>query len=269
VTVGTSAGISTLTISPGTAAPGTYTVRVDATSGTLSHSAAISYTIEAPPPPPPPPGSVAFHGVSTGSYPSGSTRTMTAPIPTGAVPGDVLVASVGFGLTAATVQPALTTPAGWTLVTRVNHGTVNALALYWHVYSTGDAAPTWNANGPVGGDVSISAYSGISRTKPVDTSATNDAGQASVYTAPTLTTTGSNELLVTAFFGHSLGGAATTWTLGSPLVQRVSVNNAGSRSLTAGDATRPTPGTSPAFTATASVAQQYALACVVALVPGP
>jgi len=263
VTVGPAVGNSTLTISPGTAAAGTYTVTVTGVSGALTHTAPVSYTIA---PPPPPAGTIAFHGASTNSYPSASTTVVTAAIPAGAVPGDLLVASVGFGNTSATTLPAISTPAGWTLVRRVDHGTVNSLSVYWHVYAKGDGAPVWTTSQSVGGAVSISAYAGVSAT-PIDASAVNDAGAASTYSAPTLVTTGPNELVVIGFYAHSASGAPTTWTVPAPPAQRSNFNNAGSRSMTTADALQAAAGTSRPFAANASVLQNYALAYAIALVP--
>jgi hypothetical protein len=265
VTVGPATASATLTLSPGTAAPGTYPIAITAVSGTLTHVATVSYVIS---PPPPPPGAIAFHGATTRSYASGASSTLTVAIPTGAVPGDVLVASVGFGNTGATVQPTITTPAGWTLLQRVNHGTVNALAVFWHVYAAGDLAPTWKTSTGVGGTVSISAYSGVSAVRPVDASAVKDAGSASSYTAPTVVTTAANDVLVLDFFAHSQSGASTTWTVPSSLKQRTNFNNAGSRSMTTVDGPLATAGTLPAFAATASIPQAYGLVCAFALTPG-
>src|SRR5204862_2021769 len=113
-----SPGSSTLTLSAGTAAAGTSTLTITATGGSISRTITISYSISAPPPPPPPPppsGAIVFRSVSTSSYPSGSTSVITVAIPAGAVPGDLLVASVGFGNSSAVTVPSISTPAGWTL----------------------------------------------------------------------------------------------------------------------------------------------------------
>jgi hypothetical protein len=263
VAAGPASGSSTLTILPGTATAGTSTVIVTATSGALSHSVTVSYTIL-----PATGAGIAFRGATTSSYASGSTTRITAPIPPGTLPGDLLVASVGFGNTSATTLPALTAPPGWTQVSKVDHGTVNSLAIYWHVYATGDVAPVWTANQSVGGAASISAYSGAA-TSPIDVSAGRDAGAASSFTTPPSVTTGASELLIAAFFGHSSGGGATRWTLQAPVSARSNFNNGGSRSMTTGDMLQPAAGASAPMTATASVLQNYALSCVVALKPKP
>ena len=268
VAIGPSSGSSTLTLSPGTAAPGAYVVTVTATSGSLIHSANVNYTIAPPPPPPPPAGGIAFRDLASSSYPSGTTNSMTAAIPAGAVAGDLLLASVGFGNSGATALPAISTPAGWTLVQRVDHGTVNSLAVYWHVFAAGDAAPVWTMGDTVGGDVSISAYSGVSAT-PIDASAGNDAGTGSSYSTPSVATSSANELLVASFFAHSNGGVPTSWTAQSPLTQRSNFNNGGSRSMTTADAPQSAAGVSPALSATSSTLQDYALSSVVALNPAP
>src|SRR4051794_4224074 len=70
---------------------------------------------------------------SVATYASESTTAIGVSAPAGAQPGDVLVASIGFGSSSAKSQPTLTAPAGWTLASRTNYGSVNALAVYTHV----------------------------------------------------------------------------------------------------------------------------------------
>ncbi|MFL5373007.1 MAG: galactose oxidase-like domain-containing protein, partial [Myxococcales bacterium] len=264
--VGPASGAATLTLSPGTAPPGTYRVTVTATSGTFTHSAVVSYTISPPPPPPPPPGSIVFRGSSTRSYPSSATTVLTTAIPAGAVAGDLLLASVGFGQSGAVTLPSISTPPGWTLVRRVDHGTVNSLAVYWHVFSSGDAAPSWTTSQSVGGDVSISAYGSVSGV-PVDVSAGKDAGAASSFTAPAVVTSHPDETIVAGFFAHSNAGVPSTWTWPAQLTERTDVNNGGSRSLTTADGVQTAAGTSTPFAVNASHLQDYALAYVLALNP--
>src|SRR3954454_9550117 len=48
------------------------------------------------------------------TYASESTRALTVGVPAGAQAGDVLVASLGYGITGAQTQPALSAPSGWT-----------------------------------------------------------------------------------------------------------------------------------------------------------
>jgi hypothetical protein len=259
--VATASGSSTLTLSPGSAAAGTYIVTVTATSGSLSRAVTVSYSIL----PSPPAGGIVFRSAATSSYPSVSTRLMSVSIPAGTVAGDLLIASVGFGNTGATVLPGITAPPGWTLVRRVDHGIVNSLAVYWHVHAAGEVAPVWSVNQSVGGAASISTYTGVASI-PIDISAAKDAGSASRFTSAAVVTRGSNELLVMGFFAHSAGGP-TDWIVQSPLNRRSNFNNAGSRSMTTADALQAAAGTSAEYAASASVLQGYVLSYVVALQP--
>src|SRR5207244_6675190 len=118
VNVALGTGTSTFTLSPGSAAAGTYTATITATSGSRSHSAPVSYTIV----PSSAAAGIAFRSTVTSSYPSVSTRLVSVAIPTGAVAGDLLIASIGFGKTGATVLPTITAPPGSTLIRRVDHG---------------------------------------------------------------------------------------------------------------------------------------------------
>src|SRR5262245_15922222 len=80
---------------------------------------------------------IGCHGATSATYPSESTKSLTLVVPSGAQAGDVLIASLGFGNSSAAVQPAVSAPAGWTLVSRTNRDPVGTLAVYWHVLAVG------------------------------------------------------------------------------------------------------------------------------------
>ena len=61
--------------------------------------------VQPPPPPPPPATGVVFHGASQAAYGSDATTSLRLTAPAAAQPGDVLVASLGFGSSAASTQP--------------------------------------------------------------------------------------------------------------------------------------------------------------------
>src|SRR5205814_127496 len=92
----------------------------------------------------------------------GSRRGRSRPgAPAGAVAGDVMLATLGFGSSSATAQPALTAPAGWTLVNRTNKDPVASLAVYRHVFAAGETTYTWTTSIPVGGTAFIAAFAGV------------------------------------------------------------------------------------------------------------
>src|SRR5690349_5052003 len=71
--------------------------------------------------PPAAPAAIAFHGTASASWASESTTSLQLSAPSGAVAGDVLIASIGFGKTGSGAQPTVTVPAGWTLVSRTDN----------------------------------------------------------------------------------------------------------------------------------------------------
>jgi hypothetical protein len=115
--------------------------------------------------------------------------TLTPPATTQA--GDVMVAQVANRDGASTLTP----PAGWTLVSRTSATTVTS-AIYWKVATASESAVTWtlaSANVQMVGG--IAAYSGVNTTSPVHTSGFA-TGQGTTATAPSVTTTVANTMLV-------------------------------------------------------------------------
>ena len=194
-------------------------------------------------------------GVVTGTSGTGG---LTLTKPSGAVTGDVLLASVGGTGNYSSVYP--TAPPGWTLVRRdgVNQG---GQFTYTRVVVEGEPSSyTWtgllsNAAG------SVAAFSGVDTTNPVNvTSGTFDADGGTV-TAPSVTTTRANVLLIAVF-------GAFTWSntpVGTPTgMTRVSGFNTGSGLAGAvARESRASPGATGARTTTApdsqSVGQLIAL----------
>jgi phosphatidylinositol-3-phosphatase len=214
-------------------------------------------------------GAVAWRATARSSYGSASTRTLTVAAPPGAQPGDLLLASIGFGSSAATVQPTLTAPAGWALVRRSNLGASDALAVYWHVFASGEAAYSWSAGVPVGGTAWISAYSGADTTAPIDV----EAGQAVAISGtrlstPSITTRAANETLVASFYAHANVAGTNTWTPPPTMTARVNLHNGTSRSALGSDAAQAAVGPSGVFTATASISENYGIVHLAALKPG-
>jgi len=103
---------------------------------------------------------------TTVGYRADSAKELTAGAPAGAKPGDLLVASLGFGASDARTQPLLSAPDGWELVSRTTESSIGALAVYRHVLAAGESSFTWRASVPVGGTAAIAAFSGVSRANP-------------------------------------------------------------------------------------------------------
>jgi len=216
-------------------------------------------------------GSITSRGAAaTAAYTADSTTQLTVVAPSGAQAGDVLVAAVGFGRSNATSQPALSAPAGWTLASRTNQGNITALAVFSHVFASGETAYTWTTTVAVGGTLLVAGYAGVDATNPVDVSKGQAAPKkTSAVTAPSVTTTGPNEMLVAAYVGSKSNGGATTWSPPAAMTEVGDVNNGGSRSGSLDDAVQAAAGASGTKTANASAAQDSGAGALTALRPSP
>ncbi|HEY0191489.1 MAG TPA: hypothetical protein VGC42_10240 [Kofleriaceae bacterium] len=173
----------------------------------------------------------AFRAAST------ATKTTTAAKPTGTVAGDFLLAALEVDADPASITP----PAGWTLVRDQLAGSGASIyhaLVYSHVATGGEPASyTFAAPAGVYVDIQIAAYQGITA---VDAVASTSATGGSIA-APSVTTTGAGEILVTIFEDFEGG----TWSTASGMTLRT---NFDSNSLQ--DQARPTAGATGTRTAT-------------------
>jgi hypothetical protein len=206
---------------------------------------------------------------SAAAWTSDSTTNLTLPVPAGAQPGDVLVASLGFGKSSATTQPTLTAPPGWALVRRTNMGSIAAMAVYTHVFAPGENSFTWTTNVTVGAAVFMAAYSGVNAASPVEVSAGASVASAAgtSIVAPSVTTTTANDMLVASYYGWRNGGRGTTWLAPVGMTELGDATTTTSRSGTLDGALQPGAGASGTKTATASAAQDHVVTTLIALKP--
>jgi Bacterial Ig domain/Calcineurin-like phosphoesterase len=220
-----------------------------------SNTATVSVRVGTPPP------GVTFRSASSAQNPTATTLTINRPAQT--VAGDVMLA--GLGIRGA---PAVTPPAGWTLIRRDQAGTYTTQALYYRVVTPSEPASyTWTFSTSVPAAGGISAYQGVNTAAPVNASA--GAGQNSTtlsIVAPSVTTTVAAAQVV-GFF--SIGGNNSI-TPPAGLTERSEASStAGSNHVTAetSDFTQPTPGATGPRTATASSNAHPNVGALVALTP--
>jgi phosphodiesterase/alkaline phosphatase D-like protein len=213
------------------------------------------------------PGSIVPRGPATSTtYGSDSTTSLGLGVPAGTQPGDLLVASLGFGKSGSTSQPTLTPPAGWTLVSRTNQGTEGTLAVYRHVFAAGETTYAWTTNVSVGGSVFLAAFGGVDTSNPIDVSAgqvTTKRGTA--ISTPSVTTSAANAMLVAGYFSYVSNGKSTSWAPPAGMTEIGDASNGGSRAGSLDYGAQATAGASGTKTATASTAQDYAVAVLTAL----
>ncbi|RYV50772.1 fibronectin type III domain-containing protein [Pengzhenrongella frigida] len=193
-----------------------------------------------------------FHGASAASTASGST--VSAPLPVGAVAGDVLVAVVSIR-----GQVEITPPAGWTLVRSDNN---LSTTMRQGIYTTtvgADAPASWTFRlaRSISTAVQVLAYGGVD---PVDPVVAHDGivrASGSTLTTPALVAPAGSMVV-----GVFTSARVTTFTTVGDLVERTEVTNSGSSRLTtsAADTTSSAgPLTSTASGSAASITQILAL----------
>ena len=167
---------------------------------------------------------IAFRSSSTVEN-AVATTTMTIAKPSGTAEGDLLFAEITIGSATADVTP----PTGWTFIHRAEQGFEANLSLdtYYKIASSSEPSSyefiLSVAKRNVG---SISAYTGVSASSPLDVHATSTGASSSAILAPSITTTVDNALVIGIFSN----GAENT-TFGPPTEQTERVDHtAGSTS---------------------------------------
>ena len=118
-----------------------------------------------------------------------------------------MVASVGVRPNTAVITP----PAGWALIRRLDNGggSPNSLAVYGKVATISEPASyTWTFNTSTGSAGGIQSFIGADLTNPFDGDNGASTVSALTHTAPGITTTSANDMIVTT---HSFASGAT-WT---------------------------------------------------------
>jgi len=215
----------------------------------------------------PPPSSTEAALDTPGTYRSTATAA-TTPItaivvnkPAGVVTNDVLLAAVSVDQT-----PTITPAAGWTLVRSDANGTTQTQALYWHAAGGSEPATyTFAFGAPVTAAVAgIAAYSGVNTTTPIDVAAGQANAASTSITAPSITTTVANTMVVGVF------GLDKNATFSPPagMAERWDVDALGTadQGSEAADVAKATAGATGAKVATASVAD-LSIGQLVALKP--
>lgn len=184
--------------------------------------------------------------------PAAGTPTLTINKPAGTISGDVMIASVS-------TRPDITTvtaPVNWTLLRTTTQANSNSSVLKTYYKVAGASEPSsynWtfsssNFNSAVGG---IASFIGVDTTTPIDADTGSATSSSTSHTAPTVTTTLDDGMLVTVHEYTS----SRAWTPPAGMTEMVDVssltpNNAVGISMEMNYELRPTAGATGTRTAT-------------------
>jgi hypothetical protein len=158
--------------------------------------------------------SIAYVASSAPALSSSGVGSITITAPAGLASGDVMIAYVAQntgGLPAVSAAPT-----GWTAVLERDDGSSIGGSVYYRVATSADAAGTTNytwtfqQSEPSGG--LILAFSGVSATAPVSTSASQVNANSGSYTAPSVTPGMANTELVVLFAADNGNGGINSPT---------------------------------------------------------
>jgi hypothetical protein len=201
---------------------------------------------------------ISFRGVSGGDT-NGSALTISRPA--GVQANDVLIAAVYWDNTS---QPAITPPAGWTLVRQDGSTSFEEVAVYSHVAGASEPGSyAWGSSSSVGFTGIISAYSGVNTISPIDVTG-GQTGTTPNPVAPSVTSTSANAQLIAIW---SAWNAGLSLTAPSGMTTRLSFT--GSDPITLADKSLASIGPTGAQTSTSSGSPGFWTAQSIALRPAP
>jgi hypothetical protein len=124
-----------------------------------------------------------------------TATTLLIPAPSGAQPGDVLLAEVAVRDT-----PAITPPTGWVLLRSDVSSAPQTQSVYYRIAT--DAEPTsytWTFSEAKAAAGGILDYGGVDSSNPIDVHAGRANGKSTSLTAPSITTTETGDAVI-AFY---------------------------------------------------------------------
>lgn len=151
---------------------------------------------------------------SAGAVGTTLTTTITLSAPSGIQATDVVLAVIYADMGTGTITP----PSGWTLVTRVDDGTTQNMAVYRALGNVASYVFTIPDPANLGVGFTL-GYIGVNNTTPMDVAASGQINASSTTgTAPSVTTVTDNAWGV-CFFGFA-SLSVSTFTDAAPLVHR-------------------------------------------------
>ena len=147
---------------------------------------------------------MAISFVNSSEAHSNAADSLTVSIPGGLAVGDLMVAAVAISGDNRTVTP----PSGWTAVdgAPITSGMVQG-GVWYRYYQSGDSTANWSfvANPPLNtkASVTVSVYRGVDQSTPfVQGASAGKAGSSNQLVAPSVTATGSDQVLLGVFLSR-------------------------------------------------------------------
>jgi hypothetical protein len=149
---------------------------------------------------------IYFRSAAASDNGSGGAATLSLGVPSGTAAGDVMLAIV---TSANTTAPA--TPTGWTKVTAASTSLGSgSLTVFSRVAGSGEPTSySWSLGGTFEASGEVSTYVGVDNTTPVQVASVN-SGNSKTATAPSVTTTANNAMVVAALGYNSVGVITVT-----------------------------------------------------------
>jgi hypothetical protein len=153
--------------------------------------------------------SIAYVASSESTLSSSGVGSVTITAPAGLATGDVMIAYVAQNTSSLPAVSAA--PSGWTALLEQDDGSSIGGSVYYRVATSADVAGTttytWTFQNSARSGGLILAFSGVSTTAPVATSASQANANSGTYTAPSVTPGMANTELVVLFgAGNGNGG---------------------------------------------------------------
>ena len=186
----------------------TGTTTIAATHAATSIAGSTTLTVTA---------AIVFRAASSASA-GASTTTLTVPTPSGTAAGEVMVAGIAVRPSTATITP----PSGWTLVQRVDNTTPNtsSLAFYTRVAVVGEpTSHDWTFSSSNGSAAGILTFQGVDTGQIIDVSGGQATASSLSHTAPSVTATVAETMLVTL---HAFT-SSSDWTPPTGMTEAVDI----------------------------------------------
>jgi hypothetical protein len=154
---------------------------------------------------------VAFRTNGAGSATFTASASPVVTKPTGVTDGDLVLLPFAGDTTF-----TMTTPAGWSLLASVNNGTDNTTAVIYK-FASGEPASWTFTNlftSVQTGEAGVVTYSGVDTTTPINTSASGTTTSTNPHSAPSITPTVDNCMILT-FSGCDNPSSSFTATPGT------------------------------------------------------